>query len=244
MGLLATAERLYHLYRLGRKRFRTHEDYVELMRYLAEDFATRVIRPAEYASGMVLDVGCSYGGYMEAFEINGAARVVGLDLSPVKFKQGNVRNAVVGDMTLSHFADGSFDLVYSRAVIEHVPDQLAFCKECDRVLKPGGYACVTAPPWYSPNAGHPRLKPFHLLPFPLARLLSEKTKGIRIEATDLAGLGLYPITTRKLRRHMVETGFEEARIGDGLLGTDWVARIPILNEVLIQHVFVVGRRVD
>jgi len=241
---MKTAKRLYHLYRLGRKRFRTNEDYIELMRYLAEDFATRVIRPTEYASGTVLDIGCSYGGYMEAFATNGAAGVVGLDVSPVKFKQGGVRNAVVGDMTLSPFADASFDLVYSRAVIEHVPDQLAFCKECYRVLKPGGYACITAPPWYSPNAGHPRLKPFHLFPFPLARWLSEKTKGIRIEASDLAGLGLYPITIRRLRRHMMETGFEEVRIGDGLLGMDWLARIPFLNEVLLQHVFVVGRRVD
>ena len=244
MAAVVLLKHLYQLYRLGRKRFRSPEDYMELMMYLTDDFATRVIRPTEYASGHVLDAGCSYGGFMEAFSKQGAACVTGLDLSLEKLQQGGVSRALVGDMTFSPFADGAFDLVYARGVIEHVPNQLAFCQECHRVLKSDGYVCITTSPWHSPHAGHPRLKPFHVLPFRLAKFLAEKTKGIKIEASDLRGLGLYPITTAKLKRILTISGFELIRSGNALFGMDWLVSIPLLNEILLQHVFVVGRRHD
>lgn len=86
------------------------------------------------------------------------------------------------------------------------------------------------------------MKPFHVLPFRVAKFFAEKTKGIRIEANDLSGLGLYPITFSKLKRLMKSSGFELVRIGDAVLRMDWLTKIPLANEVLVQHVYVLGRR--
>lgn len=41
------------------------------------------------------------------------------------------------------FAEGSFDLVYGRAVFHHARDLDAFCTEAHRVLKPGGKVLLT-----------------------------------------------------------------------------------------------------
>ena len=230
--------RIFTIYRLFR------EDRKELQNYLADEFATRVVHPSEYASGVVLDAGCQWGGFMEAFRRGGAASVIGLDIHHRPLVEGNVPAGLVGDMTQAPLADKSFDLVYARGVIEHVPDQLAFCRECHRILKVGGYVCISTSPWYAPHAGHDELRPFHTLPFGVAKWVSERVKGIKIQATDLAGLGLYPITIGRLKNMMLQSGFELTRMGDAFFERlDWLAYTP-LGEILTQHVFVVGQRVQ
>jgi len=135
------------LYTLGKKRFRSPADYMALMQYLSDDFAKRVIQPKEYEGGKVLDAGCSYGGYIDAFYRGGASVVIGVDMSRERLAEGKVRYAVQADVTETPFPSGTFDLVYSRGVIEHVPDQAAFVRECFRIARQGGYVCITAPPW-------------------------------------------------------------------------------------------------
>jgi len=46
---------------------------------------------------------------------------------------------------LDSFADNSFDCVVSFQVIEHIQDDVAYLKEIQRVLKPGGFALITTP---------------------------------------------------------------------------------------------------
>jgi SAM-dependent methyltransferase len=43
------------------------------------------------------------------------------------------------------FADGSFDVVFSHEVLEHVQDDRAACREMARVLRPGGRAVIFVP---------------------------------------------------------------------------------------------------
>jgi len=45
------------------------------------------------------------------------------------------------------FRDNSFDAVYSKSVIEHMPNALDFVLECRRVLKPGGLFLALTPDW-------------------------------------------------------------------------------------------------
>jgi SAM-dependent methyltransferase len=65
------------------------------------------------------------------------------------------------------FADGSFDLVLSHAVIEHVADAPLYLRECRRVIAPGGRMYLSTAPYLSFAGAHlPRLKvpvPLHLL---------------------------------------------------------------------------------
>ena len=65
------------------------------------------------------------------------------------------------------FREGSFDLVLSHAVIEHVPDATRYLRECRRVLRPGGWFYLSTAPYLSFAGAHlPRLRvpvPLHLL---------------------------------------------------------------------------------
>ena len=58
------------------------------------------------------------------------------------------------DATKCGFAGGSFDLVYSSACFEHLPDVNATLAEIDRVLKPGGLAEIEVHLFASMTGGH------------------------------------------------------------------------------------------
>ena len=45
------------------------------------------------------------------------------------------------------YKTGTFDIVYSKSVIEHMVDPLKFIMECRRVLKPGGKILTLTPDW-------------------------------------------------------------------------------------------------
>jgi SAM-dependent methyltransferase len=49
------------------------------------------------------------------------------------------------DLAALTFADGSFDLILSLDVMEHVPDSDAALRECFRCLRPGGVLLFSAP---------------------------------------------------------------------------------------------------
>lgn len=105
----------------------------------------------------VLDVGCGPGtitlGLARAVA---PGEVVGIDVEPSQIEaaraladeQGiaNLRFATGRDEALD-FPDGSFDAVFSYAVIEHVPDPVAVLREMRRVVRHGGLAGVDASDW-------------------------------------------------------------------------------------------------
>ena len=84
----------------------------------------------------VLDFGCADRPYWRFFGPD--IEVVGADLP------GNTEASVEirPDGTLP-LADGSFDLVLSTQVLEHVEDPSVYLHECWRVLRPGGQLVVT-----------------------------------------------------------------------------------------------------
>jgi ubiquinone/menaquinone biosynthesis C-methylase UbiE len=90
----------------------------------------------------VLDVGSGLG--MLAADVAGAAdlvRVVGLEKSPEQISAAVKVPSVTyvrGDAQRLDFSDGSFDLVYARYLLEHVPDPEQVLREMRRVARPGG----------------------------------------------------------------------------------------------------------
>src|SRR5690606_15605510 len=104
-----------------------------------------------------LDAGCGGGG-MPLSLAEHATMVVGID--PInRFGQAgvvlarergrtNLTFAQADGMALP-FADGTFDLVLSHAVIEHVPDAAQYLRECRRVLAPSGRVYLSTAPYLS-----------------------------------------------------------------------------------------------
>lgn len=150
---------------------------------------------AEHAAGRsVLDFGCN-DGYGTRLLAKHAARVVGVDVSPVAIAAARAGDPI-GDLRFellegphTPFEDGEFDLVVSFQVIEHVRDHDAYLAEIRRVLRPGGLAVLT-----TPNAlqrlepGQPPWSPFHVReysPKELAQTL--QTHFDRVEVRGLFG---------------------------------------------------------
>jgi ubiquinone/menaquinone biosynthesis C-methylase UbiE len=98
----------------------------------------------------VLDVGCGTGTLTMAAKrhVGAEGRVVGIDASPEMIARARKKAARAGlDITFDTatieampFADGSFDVVVSSAMLHHLPDETRRkgLQEVRRVLKPGG----------------------------------------------------------------------------------------------------------
>jgi SAM-dependent methyltransferase len=107
----------------------------------------------------VLDFGCGAGRLSQALAAHAGA-VVGLDVSPPMLEKargldrtgGRVSFVLNEDPDLRAFPDGSFDLVYTMRVMQHLPRPVleTYLQEFVRVLRPGGVAvvhCPTRPMW-------------------------------------------------------------------------------------------------
>jgi SAM-dependent methyltransferase len=86
----------------------------------------------DYAEDEVIQTRATLGGMVDAGEID-------VD----RFK-GVLR----GDATKLPFADGSFDVVITSEVLEHLQDDVAAIDEMVRVLAPGGRFAATVPAWF------------------------------------------------------------------------------------------------
>lgn len=138
--------------------------------------AVRAFAPR--ASGRLLDVGCGHKPYASLFSPY-IREYIGLDL--VESPAGNDAD-VIGSVEALPFDDASFDTVISTQVIEHVPEPHAMMAEIARVLRPGGYALITAPAAW----------PLHEVPHDFQRFTRY---GLEYLATE-SGLTVEGITER------------------------------------------------
>jgi ubiquinone/menaquinone biosynthesis C-methylase UbiE len=98
------------------------------------------------AGAHVLSVGCGPGVILrEVCALDPSIRATGLDISDERVQeaiQKNRQNAqanfVRGDAQAMDFAPNSFDLVYSRMLLEYLKDKEGAVREMVRVCKPGG----------------------------------------------------------------------------------------------------------
>ena len=94
----------------------------------------------------VLSVGCGPGVIIrELCTLDASIRATGLDISDGRIYEAKQRNRenpqakfVRGDAQAMEFASNSFDLVYSRMLMEYLKDKEGAVKEMVRVCKPGG----------------------------------------------------------------------------------------------------------
>jgi SAM-dependent methyltransferase len=111
----------------------------------------------------VFDVGSGYGGRAVRFKELGARSVTGIEISERFVREAqefamskdaaNIRFQVAFGEELP-FAEGSFDVITSYDVFEHVADLGRTLDECYRVLRPGGKLYAVFPPFHHPNGAH------------------------------------------------------------------------------------------
>ena len=156
-------------------RFRSEYDYALFEYYRSAKVIAFLERAGVLMSGRVLDAGCGGGG-MPLSLAEEAQFVVGIDPAE-RFQDAGVRlgrERAVGNLFFAladgmylPFESGTFDLVLSHAVIEHVANAPLYLRECARVLAPGGCMYLSTAPYLSFAGAHlPRLKvqvPLHLL---------------------------------------------------------------------------------
>lgn len=113
----------------------------------------------------VLEVGCGEG-YGSAMLGEAARRVTAIDYSAEAVaharRRGSSENLrfVAMDAERLCFAPGSFEVVCTSQVIEHLTDQRGFLESVGRLLRPGGQALVV-----TPNRRTSLFNPFHLHEF-------------------------------------------------------------------------------
>ena len=93
-----------------------------------------------------LVVGCGSGTEAATLARVLKATVIGIDNNAVfDPSAGSWADLRYGDATALEFPDGSFDLVYSYHVLEHIPQWQKALSEMRRVLKPGGWCFIGTP---------------------------------------------------------------------------------------------------
>lgn len=105
----------------------------------------------ERVEGKILENGCGVGMYVEHLALFGG-QVFGLEYDFERAAEAGTRSPCILNAAGEWlpFPSGTFDLILSHEVIEHVQDDHLAVREMVRVLKPGGRAVI-----FCPNRGYP-----------------------------------------------------------------------------------------
>jgi SAM-dependent methyltransferase len=116
-------------------------------------FCFRSLSPEIVRGKRVLEVGSAdvNGGVREVLERWGPAEYLGIDIAPGK----NVDLVCPIEDLPRHFDPGSFDVVVSTEVLEHVRDWKTAVRNLKYALKPGGHLLLTTRSYGMPYHGYP-----------------------------------------------------------------------------------------
>lgn len=130
----------------GMRRFQTESGLGKLINRYRLAILRKVSKLG--AEDHLLDVGCSYGGFLRVARDATGCRTSGLDAD-----EGSIAKAVdqaatdyrVGHLVDADFAAGSFTCVTFFESLEHHPEPVAALKKAFELLQPGGVCVVEVP---------------------------------------------------------------------------------------------------
>ena len=95
----------------------------------------------------ILDLGCGPGSLLDTLR-NTDACLTGIDISIKALeicKEKGFNRLICSDTTSIPVKDNVFDAIFIIDVLEHVENDLDVVRELRRILKPGGFVCITVP---------------------------------------------------------------------------------------------------
>lgn len=137
-----------------------------------QDEVARVLDGVDLTGAKVLDIGCGSGAIAVLMvRAYGAAHVTGIDVEDPVCAAARARATaagLAGQITIDKvtpgpfpYPDQSFDVVFSKDSIIHIPDKEALAAEVFRVLKPGGV--FAASDWLRAHDGAPSPEMAHYI---------------------------------------------------------------------------------
>lgn len=191
----------------------------------------------------MLDVGGGPGYFADAFRGAGAGyTALDADLGELSGRGAPEPGTVLGDGRRLPFRDGTFDVVYSSNVLEHVDGPWRMADEMIRVARPGGLIFLSYTLWWGPWGGH-ETAPWHLLGGHRAARRYRRRHGK--SPKNVYGTSLFAVTAKE--------GIEWARTHADLVDVHvmprylpgfmrWIVHVPLVREVAIWNLAIVGRR--
>jgi SAM-dependent methyltransferase len=190
----------------------------------------------------VLDLGCGFGAFARWARENGAAAVLGIDLSQKMLLRARelTRDPAVTYLEQSidslAFAQGAFDLVYSSLALHYLPDFESVCRDVRRVSVPGAWFVfsVEHPLYTAPSAPGWQTLPDVGTIWPLNDYLRE---GKRLTNWLVPGVEKYHRTIETYVNGLLDHGFRLARLIEWGPNDEQIAENPEWRDELHRPPF-------
>ncbi len=173
----------------------------------------------------ICEIGSAEGGVLFAFAVEGAKLCVATDIAQSRLEAGEkiakefnisinfeYHNIIKGEIP-NNWKE-AFDIIILRDVIEHLEDTKTALRKIKEMLKVGGIAYITFPPYYSPFGGHQhqiqnvfRKCPYlHWLPKPIFKLFLKKGRPADVE--EVLRLKEIKLTIDKFLKLVTQVGLK------------------------------------
>lgn len=199
----------------------------------------------------VVDFGCGEGRQALALHKEEKCYVTGLDTNADTLLKAKhlALDAGIDEESLqfldvaSEDQEGKFDVVISQNAMEHFPDPVEVIRQMKRLIHDNGKILITfGPPWYAPYGSHMHF--FCKVPW-INILFSEETiMHVRSFYRDDGAerfvdveSGLNKMSLKKFTNIISESDLNIESIKyKAVKGQDWIAKIPLIKELFVNHV--------
>lgn len=199
------------------------EDYFQRGFDETKKFFNNFNDKVDFKGKTVIDVGCGFGSTCIYMALNGAKKVIGIDIDEkrINFARSNLENDyknltnIVNFRLTNDMRNENFDIVLSKDSFEHYNDPENFIFEMKKFLNRDGIMVIGfSPLWKSPYGGHIEFMtkvPWAHLLFPESVIMCERKRfrpDENAESFEQVKGGLNKMTLERYLNIIRESGLE------------------------------------